>query len=126
MEQVPGTQGLIQFDKHGNVYIRHLVAYRIFPQDGEMYIGSSTSEKISMFGAAPGKRASAMTTQLTALTYTAPGADDFAIQDFGDAVTGKFAFISKDEANTVLKVIANLQTRVAELEAMLKACGLLS
>ena len=126
MEQVPGTQGLIKFDKQGRVYIRDLVTTRILPQDDEMYIGSSTSEKIGLFGASPGKRASAMTTQLTALTHTAPGADDFAIQDFGDSVTGKWAFPSHDEANTVLKVIANLQTRVAELEAMLKSCGLLS
>ena len=35
---------------------------------------------------------------LTALTHTAPSIDDFAIQDFVDAVTGAFAFKTKDEA----------------------------
>jgi hypothetical protein len=124
MNQVPGSEGLIKFDKHGKVYIGKLVTSRIFPQDDEMYIGSSTSEKIGLFGASPGKRAAAMTTQLTQLTFTAPTAD-YAIQDFTDAVTGAWAFKDHEEANTVLAVIANLQTRLAQLETYLKRQGLL-
>jgi hypothetical protein len=65
----------------------------------------------------------ALTTQLTDITFTAPGTADFAIQDLTD--TGGFGFKTKDEGNTVLSVVKNLQTRVAQLEAKLKTYGLL-
>jgi len=123
MNQVPGSQGLIRFDNHGNVYIKQLVTTRILPDKGEMYIGTSSTDKISFFGTSPSTR-SVMTAQLTAITHTAPTAD-YAIQDFVNSVTGAFAFKDKDEANTVLAVIANLQTRMAQLETYLKIQGLL-
>jgi len=65
----------------------------------------------------------ALTTQLTDITFTAPGTADFAIQDLTD--TDGFGFKTKDEGNTVLSVVKNLQTRVAQLEAKLKTYGLL-
>jgi hypothetical protein len=65
----------------------------------------------------------ALTTQLTDITFTAPNTADFAIQDLTD--TGGFGFKTKDEGNTVLSVVKNLQTRVAQLEAKLKTYGLL-
>jgi hypothetical protein len=66
---------------------------------------------------------SALTTQLTTITSTAPGTPDFAIQDLID--TTPFGFATQDEGNTVLAVIANLQTRVAELETALQTYGML-
>ena len=63
----------------------------------------------------------AMTAQLTTITHTAPGTPDYALQDLTD--TGGFGFATKDEGNSVMKVIANLQVRVAELEARLKSFG---
>jgi hypothetical protein len=66
---------------------------------------------------------SALTTQLTTITSTAPGTSDFAIQDLVD--TTPFGFVTKDEGNTVLAVIANLQTRVEELETALQTYGML-
>ena len=66
----------------------------------------------------------ALTAQLTTLTYTAPGTPDYAIQDL--IQPAGYGFVTKDEGNTVLKVIANLQTRVSELETRLKAHGLLA
>jgi hypothetical protein len=60
---------------------------------------------------------------LTTITSTAPGTPDFAIQDLTS--TTPFGFASKDEGNTVLAVIANLQTRVAQLESKLSVYGLL-
>ena len=60
---------------------------------------------------------------LTTITSTAPGTPDYAIQDLTNS--GGFGFATKDEGNSVLAVIANLQTRVAELEAKLKVYGLL-
>jgi hypothetical protein len=65
----------------------------------------------------------ANTTALTTITSTAPGTADFAIQDLTS--TTPFGFASKDEGNTVLAVIANLQARVAELESKLGVYGIL-
>lgn len=50
----------------------------------------------------------------TDITHTAPGTPDYAIQDLTDS--GPFGFVTKDEGNTVLQVIANLQTEVAEIK----------
>ena len=66
---------------------------------------------------------SALTTQLTTITSTAPGTPDFAIQNLTDSTP--FGFETQDEGNTVLAVIANLQARVAELETALKTYGML-
>lgn len=61
---------------------------------------------------------SAMTAQLTTITHTEPSSEDYAIQ--GMTSTSPFGFASADEGNSVLKVIANLQTRLAEVEAILE------
>jgi hypothetical protein len=41
-------------------------------------------------------------------------------------VAGGFGFVTADEAHTLLAVIKNLQTRVAEVETKLIASGVLS
>ncbi len=69
-------------------------------------------------------KSAAMTAQFTTITHTAPGTPDYAIQDLTQ--TNPYGFVSKDEGNSVLKVIANLQTRVAELEDALQAANLLA
>lgn len=69
-------------------------------------------------------KGAALTSQLTTITSTAPGTPDYAIQDLTS--TTPFGFASKDEGNTVLSVIANLQTRVAQLESRLQALGLIA
>ena len=71
-----------------------------------------------------GTAQSEITDELTSITHTAPGTPDYAIQDFGTA-GGLWAFADKDEANTVLSVILNNQTRINELEARLTALGLI-
>jgi hypothetical protein len=65
-----------------------------------------------------------LTAQLTTITSTAPGTPDYAIQDLTS--TTPFGFVTKDEGNSVLAVIANLQTRVAQLETQLKALNLIA
>jgi hypothetical protein len=65
----------------------------------------------------------ANTAALTTITSTAPVTPDFAIQDLVNS--SAFGFVTKDEGNTVLAVIANLQTRVAELESKLQTYGML-
>lgn len=89
--------------------------------DGALNHDGSTA---GFFGTAPTTKQTALTTQSTAITHTAPGTPDFAIQDLTS--TGPFGFVTKDEGNTVLQVIANLQTRVQELETKLQAYGLLA
>jgi hypothetical protein len=69
-------------------------------------------------------KGAALTTQLTSITSTAPGTPDYAIQDLVN--TSAYGFVTKDEGNTVLSVIANLQTRVAQLESRLQALGLIA
>lgn len=69
-------------------------------------------------------QAAAITAQLTTVTHTAPGTPDYSIQDLVQN-TG-YGFVTKDEGNSTLSVIANLQTRVSELEARLKTLGMLA
>ncbi len=86
-------------------------------------IGTATSQKIGFWNTTPVVQPTALTTQDTSITHTAPGTPDFAIQDLTS--TSPFGFVTKDEGNTVLQVILNLQTRVAELESKLQAVGVL-
>ena len=78
---------------------------------------------VGFFGTTPVSEGAALTTQLTSITSTAPSTADFAIQDLTQSTP--FGFVTKDEGNTVLAVIANLQTRVAQLELRFQAYGLL-
>lgn len=68
-----------------------------------------------------GEQGAALTAQLTAITHTAAGTPDYALQNLTD--TGGFGFATADEGNTVLAVIANLQVRLAQVEARLEAAG---
>lgn len=52
---------------------------------------------------------------LTTITHTAPGTPDYAVQDLINS--SAYGFVTKDEGNTVLSVIKNLQQRVTDLEA---------
>lgn len=87
-------------------------------------IGTATSQKLGFYNATPIVQPTALTAQLTDLTYTAPGTPDYTIQDLTNS--SGYGFVTKDEGNTVLSVIKNLQTRVSELETKLKALGLLA
>jgi hypothetical protein len=78
---------------------------------------------VGFFGTTPVSEGAALTAQLTTITSTAPSPADFAIQDLTQ--TTPFGFVTKNEGNTVLSVIANLQTRVAQLESRFQAYGLL-
>lgn len=87
-------------------------------------IGTATTQKIGLWNATPVVQPTALTAQLTSITHTAPGTPDYAIQDLVDSSGGAaFGFATKDEGNTVLSVIANLQARVQELEDKLQSFG---
>lgn len=81
-----------------------------------------SSGKIGFYGTTPVVQASAMTATLTTVTHTAPGTPDYAIQNLTQS--SPFGFVTADEGNTVLSVVANLQARVSELEAIVENCGL--
>jgi hypothetical protein len=87
-------------------------------------IGTATTQKLGFYGATPVAQQTELTDELTTITHTAPGTADFAIQNLV-AATG-YGFVTEDEGNTVLSVIANLQARVNELETKLVALGFLA
>lgn len=87
-------------------------------------IGTGATQKIGFFGVTPVVQQTELTDELTTITFTAPTLADYALQDLVD--TGGFGFKTKDEGNSVLAVIANLQTRTKELEDKLKALGLIA
>jgi hypothetical protein len=98
------------------------VAYEDQQLDGAV-MGASGGTA-GFFGATPVTKPAANTAALTTITSTAPGTPDFAIQDLTS--TTPFGFVTKDEGNSVLAVIANLQARVTQLETKLQTLGLLS
>jgi hypothetical protein len=51
---------------------------------------------------------------LTTITHTAPGTPDYALQDLTSSTP--FGFATKDEGNSLLSVVKNLQIRVLDLE----------
>jgi len=90
-------------------------------------IATAASQKLGFFGATPVVQQSEITDELTTITHTAPGTPDYAVQDLVDSGVGSaFGFATKDEGNTVLSVIANLQARVNELETVLVTLGFLA
>jgi hypothetical protein len=92
-------------------------------EDGTI-LGQSSSDLIGFYGATPVDRPAALTAQLTSITHTAAGTPDYAIQDLTNS--SGYGFVTKDEGNTVLAVVANLQARLAQVEARLEELGLIT
>ncbi|MBK7892838.1 MAG: hypothetical protein IPJ84_18900 [Bdellovibrionales bacterium] len=65
-----------------------------------------------------GSQPAAMTAQLTTITYSEPGTPDYAIQ--APTNSSPYGFVTADEARSLLKVVANLQVRLLEVEAILE------
>jgi len=87
-----------------------------------MQSDSSAALKVGFYGADPVVQPAALTAQLTTITHTEPGTPDYA---FGTVTTSNGAgFSSTDEANSLLKVVANLQVRLKEVEVILENNGL--
>jgi hypothetical protein len=87
-------------------------------------IGADSTELVGFHGATPVDQGAALTAQLTTITHTAAGTPDYAIQNL--TTTTPYGFVTADEGNTVLAVIANLQARLAEVEARLEEKGLIA
>ena len=103
--------------------VLHNSSIEIEGQNG-LQIGKNNTDKLSFYGVSTTAQPSALTAQLTDLTHTAPSTPDYAIQDLTNV--GSYGFATKDEGNTVLSVIKNLQTRVQELEDKLQSLGLIA
>lgn len=71
-----------------------------------------------------GTQGAALTAQSTAITFTAPGTPDYALQDVIN--TNAYGFAAAEEARTFIAVVSNLQTRLAEVEARLEAAGIVA
>lgn len=84
-------------------------------------IGTAINEKLGFFNATPIVQQSTITGGFTLITHTAPVTPDYAIQNLTNV--GGYGFVTRDEGNTVLKVVANLQVRVQELTATLSILG---
>ncbi len=114
----PTKMVLSTFKNNGNQNNNQLV----LNTDGSVSTSTSMTAPLFKVGSDQviGARGSALTTQLTTITPTsAPGTPDYAIAD--PINTNAYGFSSADEFKTIMAVIVNLQTRVAELEARLKA-----
>ena len=88
-------------------------------------VGQTSSDLVGFWGTTPVDKPAALTTQLTAITIAdAAGTPDYALQ----AVTNSspYGFTDGPELITFLYVVQNLQVRVAELEARLEECGLVT
>jgi hypothetical protein len=84
-----------------------------------MSASATTKPLLSFYGGTRVVRGAALTEQLTTVTFTAPGTPDFA---WGAGTnTNAYGWTTNDEFKTAASVIANLQTRVAELEARLRS-----
>ncbi len=91
----------------------------------EMVVASGGKINIEPGGAitADGTQGAALTTQLTTITPAdAEGTPDYAIAAVINS--SAYGFASAQEAITVLYVIKNLQTRLAEVEARLEGVGI--
>lgn len=105
----------------GRVYIGHDGALYL---NGGTFVGS-TADLMGFYGATPVDKPAALTAQLTTLVPAdAAGTPDYAIAAVTN--TGAYGFASAAEAITTLYVIANLQTRLAEVEARLVELGLIT
>jgi hypothetical protein len=80
--------------------------------------------RLGFFGANPVVKPPALTAQLTTLTFVAPGVADYDIA--APLQSTGWGFTTADEFKTVMSVIANLQTRLGQLETRQQGLGLLS
>lgn len=101
-----------------------LSAYDTAERDALMWEASGSAPMLGFFGTAPVTKPTALTAQLTTITHTAPGTPDYALQNLTNS--GGYGFATLDEGNTFLSVVANLQTRVAQLETKLQSLGLVA
>jgi hypothetical protein len=99
------------------------VAYSDPALDGAV-IGASGGT-VGFYGTTPVTKPAALTTQLTTITIAdAAGTPDYALQAL--TTSSPYGLATAAEAITLLYVIQNLQTRMAEMETKVRALGLVT
>lgn len=99
------------------------VAYSDPALDGAV-IGASGGT-VGFYGTTPTTKPAALTTQLTTITIAdAAGTPDYALSAL--TTSSPYGLATAAEAITLLYVIKNLQTRMAEMETKLQALGLVA
>lgn len=83
-----------------------------------------TGSTLGFYGSAVIAKPSALTSQLTTISQAGSFTPDYIIQAVTN--TTPYGFVNADEAETLISVVANLQTRVSELENRLQSLGLIS
>ena len=114
-----------------NTYAPGCIYILISGTSSKIYINEGAADAVADFGLMyAADQQSAITTELTDLTHTAPSSPDYAIQDLvqSDVPTAGegFGFVTKDEGNTVLKVIQANKVRIQAIEDALQALGILA
>ena len=101
-----------------------LSAYDTIEREGFRVRGTGTEPAIAFYGGTPRVRAAALTAQLTTVTCTAPTTPDYAM-DFVDVIGdgSGWAFTSLDKARSFAALMANVQTRLQQLENALNAAN---
>lgn len=83
-------------------------------------IGTGATQKLAFFGATPKVQGAALTPQVSTLVQAGFTVEDLNIQPLTSAGSA-FGFATKNEGETVIRAVVNLQTRFAELEARLNS-----
>lgn len=86
-------------------------------------LGQSADTLIGFFGIVATAQSSALTAELTAITYTTATALATCIST---AATAGYGFLNTAEAQTFLMVVQNVQNRIAAIETMMANSGLIS
>lgn len=86
-------------------------------------LGQSASTLIGFHGIVATAQSSALTAELTAITYTTATALATCIST---AATAGYGFLNTAEAQTFLMVVQNVQNRIAAIETMMANSGLIS
>jgi len=87
--------------------------------NGNAILGNASADLIGFYGSTGVVRGATLTAQLTTLTIVAPTVADYSIA--APTNTTPFGFVTADEMNSTLAAIANLQVRVAQLQARLNS-----
>jgi hypothetical protein len=88
-------------------------------------LGATSASLLGFYGEVGVNKGGALTAAASAITHTAPGTPDAAIQDLV-STAASFGFVTKDEGNTVLRNIVTMDTRIGELETRLQDLGLIN
>lgn len=102
------------------------VEYLAKGNDDGTCLGYDTSEKISFWGTTPCDQPAALTSAVTTVTVSAAATANYTTTFAIVTTTTGYAFTDANIALSFGTAVANLQTRVAEIEAALEEIGIVA